>query len=186
MRFEKILPCLLQGMENALAKQREACPAVAHPFNELQLMHFSLDKTIARRQSQTRLDRVFVLQLAYPARFDTGKPLIELLTGPRSYHLSKLLDQLIRLIDLNMQRTQQGQRFLFVSFQFFRPTKEKEHRLSCQERRLWRLLSGLLLLLFGWRGTSTAFLLPFWNGSNKPPIDGVILMGVSLDYQLPM
>ena len=41
MRFGKILSGLLQGMEDTLAQQGEACPAIAHTFDQLQLVDFA-------------------------------------------------------------------------------------------------------------------------------------------------
>jgi hypothetical protein len=46
MRFGKILSGLLQGMEDTLAQQGEACPAIAHTFDQLQIVDFALDDPI--------------------------------------------------------------------------------------------------------------------------------------------
>ncbi|GHO88526.1 hypothetical protein KSZ_65320 [Dictyobacter formicarum] len=54
------LPDLLQGVENTLAEERKARSPVAHPLDELQLIHFSLDDPIAGWQSQARFDGLFV------------------------------------------------------------------------------------------------------------------------------
>jgi hypothetical protein len=43
--FHKI-PFVLPGVENALAQEGEASPAVAHAFHQFQLVHFSLNQTI--------------------------------------------------------------------------------------------------------------------------------------------
>lgn len=44
------LPFLLQGMENALAKEGKTCPTIAHPLNKLEFVHVSFDHPIALRQ----------------------------------------------------------------------------------------------------------------------------------------
>lgn len=146
---------LLQGVENTLAEERKARSPIAHPLDEFQFVHFSLDDPIAGWQTQASLDRLFVsyhsgdkaLELADMAFFDTAKPTVELLACTSPYYLSELLDQLIRLIDFRVQRTQQGQRFLLASLQFFRLAKEKEHRLSCQHRKASKLICCLMFLL---------------------------------------
>ena len=40
-------------MEYSLAQQRESCPAKSHPFNELELVHFSLDDPIALGEGES-------------------------------------------------------------------------------------------------------------------------------------
>ena len=40
------VPSLLQGVEHALAEEGKARPAVAHPFDELELVHLALDQTV--------------------------------------------------------------------------------------------------------------------------------------------
>src|SRR5258708_36257737 len=84
------------------------------------------------------------LQLANLAGFHTAEPIIELFSSASAQHVSKLRDQLIRLVDFRLQRPKLSERLLFFSRAFFRPTKEKEHRLSCKDRRLWKLISHLL------------------------------------------
>jgi len=54
------LPGLLQGVENTLAEERKARSTVAHPLDEFQFVHFSLDDPIADWQGQASLDRLFV------------------------------------------------------------------------------------------------------------------------------
>src|SRR5215472_15485618 len=114
---------LLQSVENTLAQERKARSPVAHALDEFQFVHFSLDDPIAGGLCQASLDRLFVsyhssdkpLEFADMACLDTAKPTVELLASTRPYHLSELLDQLVRLIDFRMQSAQQGQRFLLVS-----------------------------------------------------------------------
>jgi hypothetical protein len=165
-------------VENTLAEERTACSTVAHPLDELELVHFSLDDPIAGWQGEASFDGLFVsyhssnktLELADMAFFDAAKPTVELLACPYPEHLSELLDPLIRLIDFSMQRTQQRQRFLFVSPEFFRLAKEKEHRLSSQHCRTWKLIGCLMIVLSCGRRTSPALLAPFWKEASKPPI----------------
>src|SRR5260370_1159612 len=52
------------------------------------------------------------LQLANLAGFHTAEPIIELLSCASAQHVSKLLDQLIRLIDFSMQRPKLRARLL--------------------------------------------------------------------------
>src|SRR5215471_13902547 len=97
-------------------------------------LDFSFDDPIVLGERQSCCHCRFVtdhpsdkaLQFADTAFFSAAKPIIELPAGARAYHLSKLLGQLIRLIDLGVQRTKQRQRCLVVSLQFFRLTKEQE------------------------------------------------------------
>ncbi len=78
-------------MMHPLTQERKGSSPIAHSLNELQFVHFSFDDPIASRHGQTSLDHCFVLhdsghkalQLAYPACFDTGKPLVELLACTR-------------------------------------------------------------------------------------------------------
>src|SRR6266702_1971398 len=40
---------LLQGMQNTLTEQRESCTPIPHPFDELELVHFSLHQSVVLR-----------------------------------------------------------------------------------------------------------------------------------------
>ena len=125
-------------MEHMLAQERKARSAIAHPLDELEFVHFSLDDALTGRQGETSFDSLFVsehstnemLQLADIAFFNTSNPPVEVLTCPCLEHLSELLGQHIRLIHFSMQSTQKGECLLFVGFQVFRITKEQEHGLS--------------------------------------------------------
>ena len=41
----------LQSMKNPLAKQRKACTPISHPFDQLELIHFSLNHNVARHSA---------------------------------------------------------------------------------------------------------------------------------------
>src|SRR5213078_1465384 len=75
------------------------------------------------------------LQLADRAGFHAFEQVVKLFSGTRSQHVSKLLDQLIRLIDFGMERPKQSKGFLVFSLQCFRTAQKQEHRLSCKHRR---------------------------------------------------
>ncbi len=68
-------------------EERKARSPVAHPLDELQLVHFSLDDPIAGWQGEASFDGLFVsyhssdktLELADMAFFDAAKPTVELL-----------------------------------------------------------------------------------------------------------
>jgi hypothetical protein len=102
-----------------------------------------IDLNVVLREGQSCNHGCFVLdhsshkalQLADSACFHAAKPLVKSFARRRAEHVSELLDQFIRLIHFRMQRPKLRQRFLVVGLQFFRPTKKKEHRLSCQHRR---------------------------------------------------
>src|SRR5215475_7581107 len=47
-------------------------------------------------------------------------------------------------------------------------------------------MRSLLLLLFSWQGTSRSLLLPFWKGTDKPSVDGVVLLRVPIGHQFPV
>jgi hypothetical protein len=46
------LSALPEGMENALAKQREACSPIPHPFDQLQLVDMALEDSIVLGEGQ--------------------------------------------------------------------------------------------------------------------------------------
>jgi len=137
------LPSLLQGVKNTLAQERKCCLAIAHPFDELEFVHMALCHTIVLGESQSCYNGGFVLdhsrnkalQLADAAGFHAAKPLVKPFSRTCAEHMSELLDQFICLINLGMQRPKQRQHFSILSHKVFRPTKEKEHRLSCKQRR---------------------------------------------------
>ena len=74
-----MLAGLLQGVENTLAQERKARSPIAHPLDEFQFVHFSLDDPIAGGPPQASLGRLFVsyhsgdkaLELTDLAFFDT-------------------------------------------------------------------------------------------------------------------
>jgi hypothetical protein len=134
MRFEKILPCLLQRVENALAKEGKTCPAIAHPFYELEFVHFSFDHPIAVNERESCFHCLLVsfytshkaLQLADLAGPHLLKPGVELFPRARAEHLRELLDQLICLIHFRMQRSKQRQRFLVLGQEVWRRDEARE------------------------------------------------------------
>src|SRR5260370_42655791 len=89
--------------------------------------------------------------------------------------MSELLDQLIGLIQLRVQRPKQSQRFLFFRGKFFgRTAKKKEHSVSCKHRRVWKLNGSLRILS------------PFWQVTSKLLMHEPIGEGVACRYQFPM
>jgi hypothetical protein len=38
--------CWSQGMKNSLTQQRKSGAAISHPFDQFQLVHFSLDEAV--------------------------------------------------------------------------------------------------------------------------------------------
>jgi hypothetical protein len=50
---------VLQGIEDALTEEREARSPIAHAFNELEFVNFSLDNNIAGWQHQASFDGIF-------------------------------------------------------------------------------------------------------------------------------
>jgi hypothetical protein len=46
------IPFVLQGVEHALAQQSKTSSAVAHSFDEFELVHFSLDQSIVLRKRE--------------------------------------------------------------------------------------------------------------------------------------
>ena len=124
----------LQSMQDALAKQGESCPAIAHTLDQLQLVDFTLDDPIAFGPRQARLHCRF---LAFNAQHETEEgadlaapdllsPGIELLASPRAQHLDKLLDQVIGRIDLWMKLSEQSKCVLFLCVQILGPTKKEK------------------------------------------------------------
>jgi hypothetical protein len=74
------------------------------------------------------------LKCTYPAGSSSFKPVVELVSSPGSEHLNKLLNQHIGQVDFWVKLQEPGECFSFVSFQFFRLTKEEKGRLSCKHR----------------------------------------------------
>jgi hypothetical protein len=113
-------------MENALAKEGKTCPAIPHPFQQLQFVDISFDHPIASWQGETRFHSLFVsfhtsdkaLQLADLTSSHILKPCIKLFSSARAKHLSELLNQFICLIYLWMQRSKPSLRFSVLGFQF--------------------------------------------------------------------
>src|SRR6266699_3418262 len=152
----------LQRMENALAQEEEARSPVTHPLDELQLVDFSFYPSHK------------ALQLSDLAGSHLLKPGVELFPGARTEHLSELLNQLICLIHLKMQRSKQSERFLVLDLQFFGATKQEKHCISCKHSGAWKLAV---------RGT----LLPaFWKVTNQLPVDVAVGDDVTCGDQLPM
>src|SRR5687768_9958692 len=122
---------MLQGMENPLTQQRKSCPAIPHPLDKLELVHVSLDQTVALGKGESGYYGCPVsfyssdkpLQFADLACLDTLKPVVEPFSGARPQHLGELLNQFIRQIHLSVEKPKQSKRFLFVSIKFFRTTK---------------------------------------------------------------
>jgi len=106
------IPSVLQGVEHALAQQSKTSSAVAHSFDEFEFVHFSLDQSIVLRKRESYYHCCFIsyhssnkaLEFADSALFHVAEPIIEPLTRARAKHPSKLLDQLIRLIDFGVER----------------------------------------------------------------------------------
>src|SRR5437879_447926 len=69
-----------------------------------------------------------------------GQPSIEIRTSTLAEHLGELLDQLICLIHLSVQRSKQSKRFFFFSRELEGPAKKQKHGLPCQYRRAWKLI----------------------------------------------
>jgi hypothetical protein len=94
---------VLESMEDTLTQQRNSSPAVAHALNQLHLVDFSLDDSIAGRQRQASFDCLLVsfhasnkaLQLANLAGSHPFEPVIKLLSRARPEHMSELLDQVV-------------------------------------------------------------------------------------------
>lgn len=111
---------MLQSVKHALTEKWKGSSTIAYSLYKLEFVHFSFDDSSVGRQSQPSLDRFFVLQdsencalqLAYPAGFDTSKPLVELLACTRPEHLNELLDQRLRLLDFRMESMRASSAFL--------------------------------------------------------------------------
>jgi hypothetical protein len=90
-------------MKNPLTQQRKFRPAISHPFDKLELGHFSLDYPVVLGKSQSCYDRRFValnpcykaLEFANPAGVDGSEPLIKLFTLAAMENPPKLLNELI-------------------------------------------------------------------------------------------
>ncbi len=121
-------------MDNALAKEGKTCPAIAHPLQQLQFVHFSFDHPIALRQGQAGFHSSLVsfytshkaLQLADLAGPHFLKPGVEMFPSAGAQHLSELLDQLVCLIHFRMQRSKQSQRFLVLGQEVWRRDEARE------------------------------------------------------------
>jgi hypothetical protein len=50
----------LQGMENTLTQQWKPCPAIAHPFDQFELVHLSFNQTIVLGERESCHDCRFV------------------------------------------------------------------------------------------------------------------------------
>lgn len=106
-------------MENALAEQREARSSISHSFDQLELVDMALNQSIVLGKSQPCHHRCFVsyhtsdkaLQFPDPAFFHAAEPIVELLSGPGAQRVHELLDELVGQIHLDMQRSEQNQRF---------------------------------------------------------------------------
>jgi hypothetical protein len=90
-------------MEHSLAEQGKARPAVAHPLDEFELVHFSLDHPVALLQGEASFHRCFV-SLSPSCKTSqfwdlTGlclsEPDIELLSRACSQHLCKPLNEIV-------------------------------------------------------------------------------------------
>ena len=106
------------------------------------------------RQGKTGEDSGFVsfnpqdkaLHLADLAGSGLFKPGVEVVSCPGAQHLRELLDQLIGLIHLGVQRPKHEQGFLLFSAQLFRLTKEEERGISCKNRRTRKQIGSLGIL----------------------------------------
>ena len=106
-----------------MTEEGKFSPAIAHTFDQFQFIHFSFDNSIVLWKRESCRHGCFVtfhasykaLQLANLAGFHTAEPIIELFSCASAQHVSKLLDQLIRLIDFRMQRPKLSERLLFFS-----------------------------------------------------------------------
>jgi hypothetical protein len=84
------LPSWLGGVENTLAQEWKTGSPIAHPLDQLELVHFALDDPLTGRQGEASFDGLFVseystderLQFADLAFLDTPNPLIEVLAFP--------------------------------------------------------------------------------------------------------
>jgi hypothetical protein len=81
----------LEGMEHSLSQQGKLCPAIAHPLDEFELVHFSLDQTVVLRKGQSCSNRSFVslntshkaLEFADLAGSNVCESAVELFSGAR-------------------------------------------------------------------------------------------------------
>ena len=173
---------LLQGMEHTRAVQREACPPVHLPFNELQLGHMPFHHAVSDPPAEPGSHRLFVfldscdkgLGFWDSPLVHLGEPTIEALSQALPEHLGELLDQVIGQIDFGMELAKHEQGLLLFSTPFFRSTKKKESRLSCKHRRARKLIR------------SVGILPSFWKETNQLLIHGMIRVGVTAGYQFPM
>jgi hypothetical protein len=110
-------------MEDRLSEQRKACSAVANALNQLQLVDLAFDDAIAGGPRQTGSNRRFIsfhcghkaLEVANLAGPHPAEPVVKLFSRARPQHLSKLLDQFIRLIYFGVQRAKQIRRMNSLS-----------------------------------------------------------------------
>jgi hypothetical protein len=54
------IPFTLQGVENTLAKEGKFSSAVAHTFNQFQLVHFPLNQAVVLRERESCHNGCFV------------------------------------------------------------------------------------------------------------------------------
>jgi hypothetical protein len=134
-------------MKDSLAEEWKASPAIPLSFDQFELGHVPFDHPVIDRPSEAISHRVFVflntsskgLEFGQVALFHLGEPGIKETSGTCAYHLGKLLNQVIGLLNFWIDLTELGQRFLLFNPEFFRTTKKEEGRLSwsCKGRRLW-------------------------------------------------
>src|SRR5258708_12804364 len=123
-------------MENTLTEEGKFSPAIAHAFDQFQFIHCSFDDSVVLWKRESCRHGSFVtfhasdkaLQLANLAGFHTAEPIIELFSSASAQHVSKLRDQLIRLVDFRLQRPQLTDRLLSFTPPSSRPTTQKNHR----------------------------------------------------------
>lgn len=90
-------------MKYTLTEEREASSAIPHTFNQLELIHFSLNHTITLLQSQASFHRRLIalnpqdeaLEASDVASSDFCQSGVEPLSCSRSQHVDKLLHQVI-------------------------------------------------------------------------------------------
>jgi hypothetical protein len=113
---------VLQGMEDALTKQRKFRSAVPHTFDEFQFIHFSFDQTIILRESEPCNNGWLIpfnthgkaLQFMNLADFCFLKPSVELVSPTCVQHLGKLLNEVVGEIDFWMKLSKRYERFLVI------------------------------------------------------------------------
>lgn len=111
-----------ESVKNSLAEQRKSGSAISHPFDQLELIHFSLNQAVVLRESQTCYNGCFVpldpldktLEFAYLAGSTFRQPGIKLLTLPMMKEAPKFLDELIGCSRCFAGLTNGRERFLFL------------------------------------------------------------------------